>query len=111
MMVNYWQWSNTMSDILNTVHQTAQGLHKTGAINKTTMRKFDALCLTTIAEFSPEQIKALRLKNSLSQPVFARYLNVSDKLVKKWERGGSTPKGPALKMLSIADKKGIEAIC
>lgn len=33
-----------MSDILKAVHETAKGLHKSGAINKTTMRKFDSLC-------------------------------------------------------------------
>jgi len=99
-----------MSDILKTVHQTAVGLHKTGAINKTTMRKFDDLCLTSLHEFTPDQVKALRVKNGLSQPVFARYLNVSDKLIKKWEQGESKPKGSALKMLVLAEVKGIEAI-
>ena len=99
-----------MSDILKAVHTTAKGLYTSGVINKTTMRKFDTLCLTTVKAYSPEQIKALRLKNGLSQPVFARYLNVSDKLVKKWEQGNSSPKGPALKMLTLADKRGIEAI-
>lgn len=39
-----------MSDILKSVHKTAKGLHKSGAINKTTMRKFDAVCLTTVHE-------------------------------------------------------------
>ena len=100
-----------MSDILKAVQSTAKGLYNSGAINKTTMRKFDTLCLTTVKEYSPEQIKALRFKNGLSQPVFARYLNVSDKLVKKWEQGNSSPRGPALKMLTLADKRGIEAIC
>lgn len=99
-----------MSDILNTLHKTVQGLHKSGAINKTTMRKFDTLCLTQVHEFSPTQVKALRVKAGLSQPVFARYLNVSDKLVKKWEQGDSSPKGPALKMLALAESKGIDAI-
>lgn len=100
-----------MSDILKAVHQTAKGLHKAGAIEKTTMRKFDALCLTTLHEFSAEQVRSLRVKSGLSQPVFAMYLNVSDKLVKKWEQGDSKPTGPALKMLVLAEKKGIEAIC
>lgn len=99
-----------MSDILKSVHKTAQGLKKSGAIDKTTMRKFDALCLTNVHEFSPEQVRNLRLKNKLSQPVFAQYLNVSDKLVKKWEQGLSKPGGAALKMLSIAEKKGLEVI-
>ncbi|WP_396586488.1 helix-turn-helix domain-containing protein [Bermanella sp. R86510] len=99
-----------MGNILQTVHATAKGLKKAGAIDKTTMRKFDALCLTSIHEFTPEQVKNLRLKYNLSQPVFAQYLNVSDKLVKKWEQGDSSPRGAALKMLSIAEKKGLEAI-
>ncbi|MCG7530151.1 DNA-binding transcriptional regulator [Psychrobium sp. MM17-31] len=99
-----------MSDILKAVHDTAKGLQDSGAISKTTMRKFDALCLTTIHEFTPEQVKSLRKKNNLSQPVFAQYLNVSDKLVKKWEQGESKPRGAALKMLSLAEKKGLEAI-
>lgn len=99
-----------MGNILQTVHTTAKGLKKAGAIDKTTMRKFDALCLTSIHEFTPEQVKNLRLKYNLSQPVFAQYLNVSDKLVKKWEQGDSSPRGAALKMLSIAEKKGLEAI-
>ncbi len=75
------------------------------------MRKFNTLCLTALHEFTPAQVKSLREKNGLSQPVFARYLNVSDKLVKKWEQGESSPKGPALKMLVLIENKGIEAIC
>ncbi|MEE8056511.1 MAG: DNA-binding transcriptional regulator [Pseudomonadales bacterium] len=99
-----------MSNILEAVHQTAKGLHKAGVINKTTMRKFDTVCLTTVHDFTADQVKALRTKNQLSQPVFARFLNVSDKLVKKWEQGDSKPRGAALKMLVLAESKGIEAI-
>ena len=99
-----------MSELLNAVHESANGLYEAGVIDKTTMRHFDTLCLTQITPFGPERIKALRIKNSLSQPVFARYLNVSDQLVKKWEQGLSEPRGSALKLLSIADQKGIAAI-
>lgn len=99
-----------MSDILKSVHKTAKGLKKSGVIDKTTMPKFDALCLTTVHDFTPTQVRNLRLKYNLSQPVFAQYLNVSDKLVKKWEQGDTAPRGAALKMFSIAEKKGLEAI-
>lgn len=99
-----------MSEVLKSIHRTAAGLYKHGAINKLTMRRFDAMCLTELHEFSPEQVRALREKYHLSQPVFAMYLNVSDKLVKKWEQGDSKPKGAALKMLVIAEQRGIEAI-
>jgi putative transcriptional regulator len=99
-----------MSDILRSVQRTAHGLHKAGVISRTTMREFDALCLTPINDFSPAKVRELRLKHNLSQPVFARYLNVSDKLVKKWEQGESKPRGAALKMLVLADQKGLDAI-
>lgn len=36
-----------MNDILESVHKTAKGLNKAGVIDKTTMRKFDALCSIT----------------------------------------------------------------
>lgn len=99
-----------MSDILKAVHQTAKGLSQARVINKQTMRYFDALCLTPIHDFNAEQVKRLRLKNNLSQPVFAHYLNVSDKLVKKWERGESKPRGAALKMLILIEQKGLQTI-
>ena len=99
-----------MSEILKSVHKTAKGLKKSGLIDKTTMRKFDALCLTSVHEFTPDQVRKLRIKYNLSQPVFAQYFNVSDKLVKKWEQGDSSPRGAALKMLVIAEKKGLEVI-
>lgn len=95
-----------MSDI----YKIGKGLKKAGAIDKTTMRQFDTLCLTSIHDFTPEQVKKLRLANNLSQPVFAQYLNVSDKLVKKWEQGESKPRGAALKMLSLVERRGIEVL-
>jgi len=36
-----------MSDILKSVHQTAKSLKKAGAIDKATMRQFDAICSVT----------------------------------------------------------------
>ena len=44
-----------MSDILKAVHQTAKGLRKTGVIDKTTMRKFDSVCLTKVLEFTADE--------------------------------------------------------
>lgn len=99
-----------MSDILNSVHDTVKRLHSNGSVGKLTMRHFDQLCLTEIRPFNPEDVRALRTKYQLSQPVFAEYFNVSSKLVKKWEQGESEPRGPALKLLILAEKKGLEAI-
>ena len=99
-----------MSDILYTVHETATDLYKNGHIDQMTMRQFDALCLTPVLEFDAQSIKTLRETFGLSQAVFALYLNVSKKLVQKWECGASNPKGAAAKLLALAQKNGLQAI-
>jgi DNA-binding transcriptional regulator YiaG len=59
--------SKTESGVLDTVHKTAAGLHRAGVIGKATMREFDALCLTPVTPMAPEEIKALRKREQVSQ--------------------------------------------
>jgi putative transcriptional regulator len=47
-------------------------------------------------------VKRLRAMLHASQAVFARYLNVSTKLVQAWEANRRNPEGPALVLLHIA---------
>lgn len=96
--------------ILASVHKTATGLHKAGLVDKATMREFDALCLTPVAPLTPEEIRALREREQVSQPVFAQYLNVRKDAVSKWERGEKRPDGPSLKLLNLVKAKGLRAI-
>jgi putative transcriptional regulator len=98
------------SEIAAAVHETVEGFHEIGIVDKQTMRKFDELCLTPTASLDPEQIRALREREHVSQPVFARHLNVSKNLVSDWERGVKRPGGPALRLLTIVQKKGLSAI-
>lgn len=81
-----------------------------GAVNKQTMREFDETCLTPVHTLSPEEIKSLRMREHISQPVFARYLNVSKNLVFDWERGVKKPGGPTLRLLALIQKKGLMEI-
>jgi len=92
------------------IHETMEALHEIGAIDKQTMREFDESCLTPVTPMPPERIRALRERERLSQPVFARYLNVSRNLVSDWERGLKKPGGPALRLLTLVEKNGIQAI-
>jgi putative transcriptional regulator len=98
------------SGILATVHKTAAGLARANVIDKATMREFDELCLTPVEPMAPEEIKALREREQVSQPVFARYLNVRKDAVSKWERGEKRPDGPSLKLLNLVKAKGLRAI-
>lgn len=92
------------------IHETMEALHGIGAIEKQTLRQFDEACLTPVQPLLPEEIRALRERERLSQPVFARYLNVSKNLISDWERGTKRPGGPALRLLTIVKKNGIQAI-
>src|SRR5215469_6584624 len=98
------------SDAMAAIHETMEALHKVDAIDKQTMRLFDAACLTPVTALSPKKIKALREREHVSQTVFANYLNVTPNLVSKWERGEKRPSGPALKRLSLVEKHGIAAV-
>jgi putative transcriptional regulator len=98
------------SDALRSLHEVAEDLHGIGALDKTTLRDFDLACLTQVEKLQPEAIKKIRVASNMSQATFALALNVTKVLVSKWECGTVSPSGPSLKLLALANKKGIEAI-
>lgn len=98
------------SDAFAAIHETIEALHDIGAVDKQTMREFDDACLTPVEVLSGDQILLLRQREHISQPVFARYLNVSRNLVSDWERGVKKPGGPALRLLTVIQNKGLAAI-
>lgn len=98
------------SDLMASIHETAEGLHEAGLMDKRTMREFDELCLTKVEPLTPEDIRTIREKENVSQVVFAHYLNVTKGVISQWERGEKRPSGASLKLLSLVKKKGLEAI-
>ena len=98
------------SEAMAAVHEMMEGFYQSGAIDKQTMREFDDACLSAVRPLMPDEIRAIREREHLSQPVFARYLNVSKGLVSDWERGVKKPGGPALRLLTVVQKRGLEAI-
>jgi len=98
------------SKILNTIHDSVNSLHQAGIVDSTTMRKFDKLCLERIEPLPKTAIKNLRLREKVSQPVFAQYLNVSSSTVKQWETGDKHPSGAALRLLHVVEKHGLDWI-
>ncbi|MDR3491784.1 MAG: DNA-binding transcriptional regulator [Gammaproteobacteria bacterium] len=93
--------------ILEVVHETAKGLYDAHIINATTMREFDELCLPKIKELSPRQIKSIRLREKVSQPVFAKFLNTTLSTVRQWEQGEKHPRGTSLRLLNLVEEKGL----
>lgn len=98
------------SRAMASIHETAEGLHAAGVMDKQTMRKFDAACLTPVRPLAAGEIRALREREGASQAVFARYLNVTTGVVSQWERGEKHPRGASLKLLSLVAKNGLVGV-
>jgi putative transcriptional regulator len=98
------------SPIMASIHETAEGLHAAGVMDKQTMRKFDEACLTPVLPLTPGEIRALREREGASQAVFARYLNVTTGLISQWERGEKHPQGASLKLLSLVARHGLGTV-
>lgn len=96
--------------LLSEAHEMASDLNSVGAMDVLTMREFDALCLPKLKPLSPSKIKKIRRQAKVSQAIFARIINVSLAAIKQWERGERKPSGAALKLLNLAESKGIDVL-
>lgn len=58
------------SETMAAIHETAEGLHSIGLMDKQTIRKFDEACLTPVRPLTAAEIRALREREGASQAVF-----------------------------------------
>ena len=93
--------------LLEVAHEIATDLYKAGGIDAKTMHEFDIACLPPIKNYTPTQLQRIRLKNKVSQAVFAAYLNTSPSTIRQWEQGLKKPAGISLKLLSLIDRHGL----
>ena|ERR1700693_379230 len=98
------------SVISENIHKTAMGLLAAGVIDKQTMRKFDETCIVELPVVSPDQVRRIREKWHVSQPVLAKQMGTSASTVKKWENGDNPVKGPAAIVLRLIEKNGFESL-
>jgi putative transcriptional regulator len=97
-------------NLIKVAYKTIKGLHDAGVVDKITMRKFDLMCLPSIKKLDSAAIREIRIREQLSQAVFACILNVSLSTVRHWEIGDKRPSGTALKLLNIVKQKGVRAV-
>ena len=96
--------------------EMAKDMHKICVMDdagyeKITMRHLGGEANTTpFAPMTGEDIRALREQARMSQAVFARYLNLTVGYVSQLERGAKRPTGPALALLDVIRRKGMDAI-
>ncbi len=103
------------SRLMAEMRDTATEMHTLGIMDdasyaKITMRQIDKAEAATVATLTGEEIRALREQAKMSQAVFAKYLNMTVGHISKLERGAERPTGPALVLLNVIRKHGMEAI-
>lgn len=104
-----------MSKLTKVLLETADGMHRVGVLSdaahaKITKRHLDTVEAVTIAPLTPREIRTLRERANMSQAAFAHYLHLTTGYVSQLERGTKHPSGPALVLLNVIRRKGIEAI-
>lgn len=97
------------SKAFEAIHSAASALHAAGVIDKTTMRQFDAACLS-VREMTSADVKRIREAANVSQEVFARYLGTNKSTVQKWESAGNRPSAMAQRLLQAVDKHGLDIL-
>jgi putative transcriptional regulator len=95
--------------------ETADDMRRLGLMDaatheKITLRQLGKDGAPEPAPITGDEIRSLREKARLSQAVFARYLNLTVGYVSQLERGAKRASGPALVLLDLIRRKGLEAI-
>lgn len=90
--------------------QLRSGLMDNAEYDKITVRLLGSQPLPTAKPIKGEEIRRLREHARMSQAAFARTLNLSVGYISQLERGTKQPKGPALALLNVIRRKGLEAI-
>jgi putative transcriptional regulator len=98
------------SDIAKAVHEGMRGMKRLGLVDQKTMREFDLRCLTPVEDLSARDIRALRVREGISQAVLARCLNLTTGQVSQLERGAKHARGATLKLLCLIEEKGLDAV-
>ena len=107
--------TRTPSRLTKALLETADDMRRAGVMDaaaheKITLRHLGGQAEAVAAPISGEEIRLLRERAHLSQAVFARHLNLTTGYVSQLERGAKRATGPALALLNVIRRKGIEAI-
>lgn len=103
------------SKLTKAMLETAGRMHRVGVLSdaayaKITKRHLGAVETSTVAPLTAKDVRSLRERANMSQAVFAHYLHLTTGYVSQLERGVKHPTGPALVLLNVIRRKGIEAI-
>jgi putative transcriptional regulator len=104
-----------LSRLSEALLEMAEAQHRLGIMNdadyrQITIRHLGPQAPATAKPISAKAIRSLREEAKLSQAAFARYLNLTPGYISQLERGIKQPKGPALALLNVIRRKGLEVV-
>ena len=79
-------------------------VHHLRGKQKLTLRTATMPLPAPVKPLTPSQVRSIRKKLNVSQPVFAAMMNIPTVTAASWERGRRKPTGAALRLLDIARK-------
>ncbi len=97
------------SDAFEAIHSAVSGLRDEKLITAAKLREYEQLCVKP-PPLSALQVRALRRHLKVSQPVFAAFLNTTPSTIVQPESGKKRPSGMGLKLLQIAQAKGLQGL-
>lgn len=101
--------------LVREIAEMADAQRRLGMIDDATFQKITARtlgkeALPTEMPMTGAEVRAVREQARLSQAAFGRYLNVTPGYVSQLERGEASAKGPALALLNVIRRHGIEVL-
>ena len=104
-----------MNRVVEAILEMADDQLRSGLIDKAehekiTIRHMGVRGLGMSMPISGEDVRIMREQAHMSQAAFARVLNLTVGYVSQLERGIRKPTGPALSLLNVIRRKGVEAI-
>lgn len=98
-------------DMKTVILEMAEGAFAVGKMDEPTYRairkKFGPLGGES---FTPEQFRAIREKNGLSQSALAEKIGVSAASITKWENGRNPIPGPVVVLMKAIDRLGLTVV-
>lgn len=107
--------AKTNSRMRAAILETAADLHSAGIMTgerfeKITMRSANRDQMKKVEPLAGKEILAIRERAGLSQAVFAGHLNIAVSTLSQWERDEKKPRGAALKLLAVIQRKGLAVV-
>lgn len=106
--------ARTKTKLAAALLETADDMERLGILSKSAHAKITKRHLgaevQTAEPISAREIRTIRKHSRMSQAVFAHCLNLTTGYVSQLERGVKKPTGPALVLLNVIRRKGIETL-